>query len=179
MKGNGKYIFIGLLAILLLMNINNVNAAGSSIYNSLASFLKKLEEDNSAALTAYDDGEGTWTIGWGSIYNYDLNRPVQEGDTITQAQADNYLEIEATEKMDAVNQLVTVPIDNNQVIALSSFAYNEGIGALKGSTLLKLLNSGADLNTVAAEFDKWIYSKGHVNNGLINRRAAEKKLFLS
>ncbi len=179
MNKNSKYILIGLLVIVLLINVNKVGAAGSNLYNSLASFLKKLEEDNSAALTAYDDGEGTWTIGWGSIYNYDLNRPVEQGDTITQAQADNFLQIEASQDMDAVNQLVTVPIDNNQLIALSSFAYNEGIGALKGSTLLKLLNSGTDLNTVAAEFDKWIYAKGQINQGLINRRKAEKSLFLS
>jgi len=109
MNKNSKYIFIGLLVIFLIINANKVNAAGSSLYDSLAAFLKKLEEDNNAALTAYDDGEGTWTIGWGSVYNYDLNRPVQEGDTITQAQADNFLQTEASQDMDAVNQLVTVP----------------------------------------------------------------------
>ena len=71
------------------------------------------------------------------------------------------------------------PITNNQLVALASFAYNEGSGALQGSTLLKLLNSGADKTSVAAQFDRWVYSKGSVNKGLINRRNAEKTLFLS
>jgi len=45
--------------------------------------------------------------------------------------------------------------------------------------LLKLLNSGADINTVANQFNRWIYAGGKVVNGLINRRNAEKALFLS
>jgi lysozyme len=151
----------------------------TTAYGGLVSFLKKWEEDNKAALTAYDDGTGTWTIGYGTIWNYDLNRPVMPGDQIDQATANRWLQIEATSKLDAVKQLVTVSINNNQLIALSSFAYNEGIGALKGSTLLRLLNSGVDKATVAAQFDKWVYAGGSIMKGLVSRRAAEKNLFLS
>ena len=151
----------------------------SSAFGGLVSFLKKWEEDNKAALIAYDDGTGTWTIGYGTIWNYDLNRPVMPADQIDQATANRWLQIEATSKLDAVKQLVTVSINNNQLIALSSFAYNEGIGALKGSTLLKLLNAGADKATVAQQFDRWVYAGGSKMKGLISRRAAEKNLFLS
>jgi lysozyme len=161
------------------MIANKGNASGSNIYNDLAAFLKKVEEDNKAALTSYDDGEGTWTIGWGSIYNYDENRSVEEGDTITQEQADRYLRIEATKNLQDVNDLVKVPLNKNQQIALASFVYNEGIGAFQSSTLLKQLNQGILISQVADQFDRWIYANGHVNNGLVNRRAAEKKLFLS
>jgi len=161
------------------MSANKLNAAGSNVYNSLAAFLKKVEEDNKAALTSYDDGEGTWTIGWGSIYNYDENRPVEEGDTITQEQADRYLKIEATQNIQDVKDSVKVPINNNQLIALASFVYNEGMYALRSSTLLKQLNQGLPKIQVADQFDRWIYANGHVNNGLVNRRAAEKQLFLS
>jgi len=31
---------------------------------------------------AYDDGEGVWTIGWGTI-RWDLKTPVKKGDVIT------------------------------------------------------------------------------------------------
>ena len=75
--------------------------------------------------------------------------------------------------------MVKVPITNNQLVSLSSFAYNEGTGALKSSTLLRLLNNGTDINTVAAEFDKWVYAGGRYMKGLYNRRQAEKQLFLS
>jgi len=172
-KNTGKYIIIGAIVLLLIMG------TATNSFSNLLSFLKKLEEDNKAKLTAYNDGYGTWTIGYGSIYNYDEGRPVEEGDTITQQQAENYLIKEAQEKYDGVKAMVTVPITNNQLIALSSFAYNEGLEALRTSTLLQELNDGEDINTVADEFDNWIYSKGKVSKGLINRRAAEKELFLS
>jgi len=172
-KNTGKYIIIGAIVLVLIMG------TATNSFATLTNFLKKWEEDNKAALTAYDDGTGTWTIGYGSIYNYDEDRPVEEGDTITQQQADNWLQIEAKSKMDAVKNLVKVPVTNNQLIALSSFAYNEGIGALQNSTLLRLLNLGTDKQTVANEFDKWIYAGGEIMQGLVNRRAAEKQLFLS
>ena len=167
-----KYLVIGTIVIVLLMSTTNA-------YGSLLSFLKKMEEDNKAALTAYDDGTGTWTIGYGSIWDYDRNRPVMPGDTIDLATAERWLELEAQSKMAAVKQLVTVTINNNQLIALASFAYNEGIEALRSSTLLKLLNSGADKALVAAQFDRWVYAGGQVSKGLQNRRSAEKNLFLS
>ena len=172
MTKTNKYLLIGAIVLIITMS-------SSSVYASLATFLKKYEEDNKAALTAYNDNYGTWTIGWGSIYNYDQNRPVREGDTIDQATADRWLQIEAKSKMDAVKQLVLVKINNNQLVALASFAYNEGIGALSSSTLLKLLNQGADKVTVANQFDRWIYANGVKSQGLVNRRNAEKALYLS
>ena len=81
--------------------------------------------------------------------------------------------------MDAVKKLVTVKINNNQLVALGSFAYNLGIGALTNSTLLKLLNQGQDKAIVASQFDRWVNVKGVRSQGLVNRRNAEKALFLS
>ena len=172
MKDKKTYYIIGAILILILMS-------SGSVFANLTNFLKKYEEDNNAALTAYDDGTGTWTIGYGSIWNYDLLRPVQQGDQIDQATADRWLQLEATSKINEVKKLVKVKINNNQLIALSSFAYNEGIGAFSNSTLLKLLNAGADKATVAAQFDRWIYAGGSIMKGLQARRAAEKNLFLS
>jgi len=149
----------------------------SEVSSSLFAFLRRLEESDKAALEAYDDGYGTWTIGYGSVYNWDEQRPVEQGDTIDQPTAERWLEHEANQDLATVQKLVTVPVNNNQLIALGSFEYNTG--ALKHSTLLRLLNSGADINTVANEFDKWVYSNGVRSQGLINRRSEEKKLFLS
>lgn len=173
MQKNKKYWFIAAIIIVFIM----VNP--SSIQAAVYSLIKKLEEDNVPALTAYDDGEGTYTIGWGSIYNWDQKRPVQPGDQITEETANRWMMIEADQDIKAIQKMVQVPINNNQLIALASFAYNEGIPALHGSTLLSLLNAGADKQTVADQFDRWIYSKGQIVQGLINRRQVEKKLFLS
>jgi lysozyme len=172
LKRANKYLLIGGAIILFLMS-------NTSAYAGLFSFLKQYEEGNNAALTAYDDGFGTWTIGWGSIYNYDLKRAVLPGDKIDLATANRWLEIEAKSKMDQVAKLLKVTVNNNQLIALSSFAYNVGINALATSTLLKLLNAGSDKVIVANEFDKWVRVNGNVSKGLQNRRKAEKNLFLS
>jgi len=72
-----------------------------------------------------------------------------------------------------------VPLNNNELNALISFCYNVGLGAFKASSLLSLLNSGADKKIVADQFDRWVFDNGVKVKGLINRRNAEKKLFLS
>lgn len=120
-----------------------------------------------------------WSVGYGSGYNWDKKRAVQKGDIIDKETAKRWLMIEAEKYFNKVKSLVKVPINDNQLIALSSFAYNVGDGALADSTLLKLLNAGVDKNIVAAQFDKWVYAGGAVSKGLKNRRLAEKKLFLS
>ena len=86
------------------------------------------------------------------------------------------------DKIIQIKQLVKVPINQNQLDALTSFSYNLGIGALKSSTLLKLLNSGADKYTVANQFLRW--NKALIDGqyievlGLTRRREAERVLFL-
>ncbi len=59
---------------------------------------------------------------------------------------------------------------------MTSFTYNVGTGAYKSSTLLLKHNAG-DYAGAAAEFDKWIYANGQVLQGLVNRRAEERKLY--
>ena len=120
-----------------------------------------------------------YSIGYGSGYNWDLKRPVQKNDVIDKATARRWLLLEAEQYFNYVKSLIKVPVTDNQLLALSSFTYNVGKGAFKDSTLLELLNSGADKNTVAKQFDRWINSGGKPSDGLIIRRNAEKKLFLS
>ena len=88
---------------------------------------------------------------------------------------------EITTSKDAaeIKNLVKVPLNNNELNALISFTYNVGLGAFKASSLLRLLNSGADKKIVADQFDRWVYDNGVKVKGLIYRRNAEKKLFLS
>ena len=76
----------------------------------------------------------------------------------------------------AVNSGVTVPINQNQFDLLVSLAYNIGIGAFKESTLLKKFNLG-DYKGAAAQFNVWNKGGGKVMQGLMNRRAVERKLF--
>ena len=120
-----------------------------------------------------------WSVGYGSGYNWDAKRPVNKSDIIDKATANRWLLAEAQQEFDFVKSIVKVPVTDNQLIALSSFSYNEGQQALKDSTLMKMLNAKIDKQLVAREFDRWVYADGKINQGLVNRRKAEKELFLT
>lgn len=135
-------------------------------------------EQEGSHLTAYQDGGGVWTIGYGNTFNYDLNRPVRRGDTITEYQAIKYLRIAANQATNDVLDLVDVPLNQNQLDSLTSFVFNIGRKQFAGSTLLRKLNGGATKTEVAEEFDKWVFDNGVRVQGLVNRRKREKALFL-
>jgi lysozyme len=91
----------------------------------------------SCVLKAYQDITGVWTIGWGSI-SYENGAPIKQGDIIPQFRADDLLKFEADSKARSVQNLTSkIRIQQCQFDALVSFAYNLGVGALSGSTLLK------------------------------------------
>ena len=122
-------------------------------------------------LKAYFCPGNVWTIGYGHT------KGVQEGDRITEAEADRLLRIDLDEYEEAVNNLVDVDLNQNQFDALVSFTFNLGAGNLKRSTLLKKLNAG-DYHGAAEEFPRWNKSNGRVLPGLVKRRSAERLLFL-
>ena len=72
---------------------------------------------------------------------------------------------------------VLVPLNDNQLAACTSLAYNIGLAAFRGSTLLRKLNDG-DYQGAADQFPVWNKAGGRVVQGLVNRRAAERDLFL-
>ena len=128
-------------------------------------------------LTAYDDGVGVWTIGFGTI-KYPNGVRVRRGDTCTLEQAKSYMKYDLIEFEHTVNSLVKAPLNQNQFDALVSLTYNIGSGAFKSSTLLKKLNL-SDYKGAADQFDVWVNAGGKRMQGLANRRTKEKSLFLS
>lgn len=131
-----------------------------------------IQQFEGCKLTAYLCPAGVWTIGWGST-----GIGVSKGVTWTQAEADERYKKDMGVFKTGVKKLVTVPINNNQLEALTSFAYNLGLGALKGSTLLKYLNAG-NYQAAANQFLRWDKAGGKVLSGLTRRRTAERNLFL-
>jgi len=179
---NNKKALIGFAvgAIVIIMLRKKIaamltNTAFATISDKLFNLIGSLE--NFTPVAEWDFKQ--YSIGYGSGYNWDLKRPVQKGDVIDKSTARRWLTLEAEQYFNYVKSLLKVPVTDNQLLALSSFTYNVGKGAFADSTLLELLNSGADKNTVAKQFDRWINSGGKPSNGLINRRNAEKLLFLS
>lgn len=121
-------------------------------------------------LTAYKCPAGVWTVGWGAT------GPHVRHDTVwTQEQADADL-------ADRLRKLIhnieaTVPdAKPYQVGACASLAYNIGFGAFAGSTLLRKWKLG-DLAGAASQFDRWNRAGHRILQGLVNRRAAERRVF--
>jgi lysozyme len=130
-------------------------------------------------LRAYQDTGNIWTIGYGTTINPETGLPIKKGDVITKEKALSWLRINTAALETQIKKLVKVPINANQLTALTSLAYNIGIGAFNRSTLLRMLNSASDKNLVAAQFIRWNKVKGKEVPGLTNRRKLEAELFLS
>ena len=127
-------------------------------------------------LKAYDDGVGVWTIGFGTT-KYPNGIRVKKGDTCTLDQAKAYMQNDLKSFEQTVNNTVKVPLNQNQFDALVSLAYNIGSTAFKNSTLVRQLNEG-NYKTAANQFNVWVNAGGKRMQGLVNRRAAERTLFL-
>jgi lysozyme len=137
--------------------------------------IKKFE---GCKLVAYQCSAKVWTIGYGSTF-YENGAKVQIGDTITQHRAESLLLITANKFAVEVRKLVKSHLNDKQMAALISFAFNLGMGALSKSSLLKLVNSNPSSPQIRNEFMKWINAGGKPLNGLIRRRKAEADLYFS
>lgn len=128
-------------------------------------------------LTAYKCPAGVWTIGYGNTTYMDGSQ-VKEGDKITQADADIMLQKKIDEFRVQVTRIVPTTLPAGAVDALTSFAYNVGVGALTRSTLLKKIKANKlDLKGIKAEFLKWNKANGKELAGLTNRRVREYRLY--
>ena len=135
-----------------------------------------IRESEGFEAKAYKDTGGVWTIGYGTIKYPDGTR-VKNGDTCTKGQAELWL-INDCKWVDAcLDKHIKVKLNQNQFDALASFVYNVGETAFVKSTMLTLINQ-SKFGLAANQFDRWIYDNGKVINGLVNRRAKEKLLFL-
>lgn len=125
-------------------------------------------------LTAYPCPAGVPTVGYGHTAGVKL------GQTITQAQAESFLQADLAKARRDVDRLVAVPLAPHQLAALTSFVFNLGVGAFQGSTLLKMINGG-DADGAAGQFERWVYAKVNGKSkrlpGLVARRAAEEALY--
>lgn len=121
---------------------------------------------------------GVATIGWGSTRYANGTKVTLNDQKITKAEADKLFLDTLKQYELAVDAFCRDDINQFQFDALVSFAYNLGPQALKGSTLLKLINNNPnDVVKIAQNFNKWVNAGGKPLKGLIKRRAAEAELF--
>lgn len=134
--------------------------------------LALLKSFESCKLSAYLDVGGIPTVGWGST-----GPDIHMGLTFTQEQADHRLDEDLKRFECRIQSMLHAHTSANEFSALVCFAYNVGLGALQGSTLLKKLNAG-DYPGAAEEFKRWNKVNGEPCDGLTRRRKAEHDLFV-
>lgn len=138
--------------------------------------VKLMHQFEGCRLSAYadpgsDDGH-PWTIGWGST-----GPGIAKGVVWTQQQADDRFVADlakfAAKVRDVLGGTATTQA---QFDAMVSLAYNIGMKALGGSTVLRKHRAG-DYAGAQAAFSMWNKNDGAVMAGLTRRRAAEAALY--
>lgn len=125
----------------------------------------------SCRLTAYRDVGGLPTIGWG---HRDATTAIDQ--TCTQLQADAWLFDDVQNVCNQLTQVIKVPVTENQFAAMTSLTYNLGIGRIRDSLTMKLLNQ-KNYAVVPNHMLLWNKVNGVMSNGLIRRRKAEVQLW--
>lgn len=119
---------------------------------------------------------GYWTIGYGSRWLANGAAVCGRTAPITAAEADNLLMAALHVLQPEICKLARVSLTTGQEAALLDFAFNLGLSALAGSTLLRLLNAGQGA-VARNQLLRWnhMHKDGELvtSPGLTRRRHAE------
>lgn len=151
--------------------VTNISAAGETLIKHFEGCAKP---HGPAQFAAYPDpasGGPPWTIGWGTT-----GRDIHPGLVWSQDECDRRFNTDMQQFAASIGPLLKGTTTQHQFDALVAFAYNVGVAALHGSTLLKDHNAGNHAGA-AFEFKQWNHAGGKVLNGLTVRRAAESALY--
>jgi lysozyme len=117
-----------------------------------------------------------WTIGHGTTRVGGV--PVERGMVCSQEQADLWAMMDLGSVGSGVVRMLTVPVNEHQCAALTSLAYNIGIGAFGRSSVLEALNHGL-YRQAADRFLEYDDAGGVARPGLESRRARERAVFMT
>jgi len=135
--------------------------------------IKSIQRWESCKLTAYLDGGGVPTIGWGHTSGVKL------GQVWTQQQCDQAFEVEIGHFWRGVYRLTSdVHSTEPQLGAMLSLAYNIGLEGFINSSVLRH-HRARDYALAADSFLLWVKDNGKFIRGLYNRRVVERNLYLS
>lgn len=120
--------------------------------------------------------DGSWTVGYGHTMS------AREGAVVTPEEAELLLYYDLSEVATKVEAWTFTTLNQNQIEALTAFAFNIGVENFRRSTVLKRVNEGQHLQAAAA-MELWrksdVDGEGLVVDALVRRRAAEKAHYLT
>ncbi len=120
---------------------------------------------------AYRDIVGVPTLCFGET------RGIKMGDSKTMDECREMLGGALVEFSAGVDRCLTAKVPDLTYVAFVSFAYNVGLGAFCGSTLVRRANAG-DLSGACNQLPRWNRAGGKVVRGLTRRRAEEQAMCL-
>ena len=121
-------------------------------------------------LTAYDDGAGVLTIGWGHTRN------VTPSMRITEREAEELFRKDWAIAESAMRANVKVPVNAPQKAALTMFVFNIGGSAFARSTCCRLINLNRH-KEAEEQLDRWENAGGRKMRGLELRRCVERLIW--
>ena len=139
---------------------------------NIDTLLQKLMEMEGCRLVAYRCAAGVPTIGYGHTEG------VRMGDRISAQQAQQLLKQDVERVMRQVRQLHAARTEA-QLEALTSLAFNIGIGRLRTSTLLQVIRAGGSKAAIQRQFMRWVYAGHRLQPGLVARRRWEADRFFA
>jgi lysozyme len=122
-------------------------------------------------LTAYRDVVNVWTVCEGVT-----GPAAQPGRTYTEAECDALTTDAVAKHLRGIATCIHVPLKENEWVAVGSWAYNVGVSAACGSTLVRKINAGDGPYKWCQQLLRWDRAGGKKVRGLTRRRQAEYKV---
>ena len=136
------------------------------------------DEEGFRAVAYFDSAGSVWSIGFGFCTLLDGSPVTARTPPLSLVDCNRMLAAKLlAEYMPGVVRDIGVPMTDGQLAALSSFAWNEGIGRLGASSIPRLAKAGA-WSGVAAAMRQYVYAGGRILPDLVGRRKREAAVLL-
>lgn len=128
-------------------------------------------------LNPYHDAAGFPTRGIGELLSKEKWADLSRWDSVTNEEALDKFGDHLSHFENGVRELLPDIKEDNKIAALTSFAFNLGLGALGKSELRKMINSDDYMSNIVTEWISWRKAGGKILRGLERRRLAELALY--
>lgn len=120
---------------------------------------------------------GVPTIGYGNTTYEDGTKVTMEDNKVDRKRAQEILIDHVTGVAKQVRGVVKKELTPHQEAAIISFTYNLGIGNLRDSSLLLILNVDPYDDQIPYQFRRWVKAGGKILKGLKARREEEIQVY--
>jgi GH24 family phage-related lysozyme (muramidase) len=151
--------------------VQNVGVGGQQIDQQGLTLIEGFEGYSYHAY--WDIYGGVWTVGYGETSG------VGPGTTMTLAQAQADLRDRLASGYEPAVRGLGIPLNQHQFDALCSFVWNLGPGSMESSWTIGRLLRERNYLGAANSMLNYVTAGGVVLQGLVNRREAERRLFLT